>query len=204
MGPPFSRRWDAIARDGDAAGQRYTYALVGRAVAKTGARTFNELWARAFSEKSAWVIDAVVVGVAGGACLTYACFLGDLLSQLVPGLGRTEAILTLALVPMTPLCLLKDLSALSSCSFMGLAAVAVSAYVVCRRAVDGSYGAGGAFARWLGAGAGGASLNKAAATPLAQISGGRVCVGTCVLFNMLLTAYMAHTNAVRFYNELVK
>jgi len=172
----------------------YTYALVGRSVAKTGARSFNELWARAFGEESAWIIDAIVVGVAGGACLTYACFLGDLLSQLVPSLGRTEAILALAVVPMAPLVLLRDLSALSSASFAGLAAVAVSAFVVCKRALDGSYAPGGAFGGWLGGGA--------AATPLDQISGARVSVGTTVLFNMLSTAFMCHTNAVRAYHEL--
>ena len=62
-----------------------------------------------------------------------------------------------------------------------------------KRAVDGTYGAPAAqFGSWL-AGAG---------DPLAQVSGGRLCVGTCVLFNMLSTAFMCHTNAVRAYNEL--
>ncbi|KAH8088679.1 hypothetical protein JL720_6630 [Aureococcus anophagefferens] len=75
----------------------------------------------------------------------------------------------------------------------GLAAIAVSAYVVVKRAVDGTYGAPAArFGSWL-AGAG---------DPLAQVSSTRLCVGTCVLFNMLSTAFMCHTNAVRAYNEL--
>lgn len=37
---------------------------------------------------------------------------------------------------------------------------------------------------------------------LAQVSLGRVSVGSFLLFNMLSTAFMAHANAVRFYNEL--
>ena len=172
----------------------YTYSLVGRAVAKTGAANFGELWDACFSPSTSWVIDVMIMGVAGGACLTYGCFLGDLLAQLSGGaVGRTAAIVGLACFPIAPLALLKNLSALKHSSMAGLAAIAVSAYVVVKRAVDGTYGAPAArFGSWL-AGAG---------DPLAQVSSTRLCVGTCVLFNMLSTAFMCHTNAVRAYNEL--
>ena len=66
--------------------------------------------------------------VAGGACLTYGCFLGDLLAQLSGGaIGRTAAIVGLACVPIAPLALLKNLSALKHSSMAGLAAVAAFA-----------------------------------------------------------------------------
>ncbi|KAH8059211.1 hypothetical protein JL721_9302 [Aureococcus anophagefferens] len=167
----------------------YTYSLVGRAVAKTGAANFGELWDACFSPKTSWVIDVMIMGVAGGACLTYGCFLGDLLAQLSGGaVGRTAAIVGLACFPIAPLALLKNLSALKHSSMAGLAAIAVSACVVVKRAVDGTYGAPAArFGSWL-AGAG---------DPLVQVSSTRLCVGTCVLFNMLSTAFMCHTSAVR-------
>ena len=175
----------------------YTYSLVGRAVKKTGARSFNELWAAAFSAETAWVIDVMIMGVAGGACLTYGCFLGDLLSQLSGGaVGRTAAILGLAAFPIAPLALLKNLSALKHSSMVGLAAIAVSALVVVKRALDGTYGAGMPYGAWLQAGA------AAGGDPLGQVSAANLQVGTCVLFNMLSTAFMCHTNAVRAYNEL--
>merc|ERR1712091_90773 len=41
----------------------YTYSLVGRSVAKTLA----ELWAAAFGKQTSWIIDLIIVGVAGGA-----------------------------------------------------------------------------------------------------------------------------------------
>ena len=55
-----------------------------------------------------------------------------------------------------------------------------------------SYGEGGAFAGWL------ASSENA----LDQVSTTQLSVGSAVLFNMLSTAFMCHTNAVRAYDEL--
>ena len=51
----------------------YTYSLVGRSVAKTRSKTFSELWSAAFGKQTSWIIDLIIVGVAGGAALTYSC-----------------------------------------------------------------------------------------------------------------------------------
>ncbi|KAH8092279.1 hypothetical protein JL720_5247 [Aureococcus anophagefferens] len=115
---------------------------VAPAVAIAGAANFGELWDACFSPKTSWVIDVMIMGVAGGACLTYGCFLGDLLAQLSGGaVGRTAAIVGLACFPIAPLALLKNLSALKHSSMAGLAAIAVSATSSSSRA-DGTYGAG--------------------------------------------------------------
>ena len=53
----------------------YTYSLVGRSVAKTRSKTFSELWSAAFGRETSWIIDLIIVGVAGGAALTYSCAL---------------------------------------------------------------------------------------------------------------------------------
>ena len=169
----------------------YTYSLVGRSVAKTRSKTFSELWSAAFGKETSWIIDLIIVGVAGGAALTYSCFTGDLLKQL-SGIERTRAIALLTLFPIGPLALLRDLSALKHSTIAGLMAVAVSALVIVSRSLDGSYGEGGAFAGWL------ASSENA----LDQVSTTQLSVGSAVLFNMLSTAFMCHTNAVRAYDEL--
>lgn len=87
--------------------------------------------------------------------------------------------------------------ALAFTSYTGIAAVIYTAVVIVRRWLDGSYAAAG---RFLADGVG------AAAVPFAPLLGQRsalgLSAGTFVLFNMLSTAYMAHTNAVRFYGEL--
>lgn len=89
-------------------------------------------------------------------------------------------------------CALALSQALSFTSYTGIGAVAFTAFVIVKRWLDGSYAAGGAlFAAGL-----------PHAPQLAQRSMLRVSAGTFVLFNMLSTAYMAHTNAVRFYAEL--
>ena len=161
----------------------YTYTLVGRAVEASGAVDFNDLWRKAFGKRSSWLIDAMVGGVASGVVLTYGCFLGDLISSLIPGISRTAAIVGLALFPLLPLALARDLSALKHSSMIGVAAILLSVFVVVKRALDGTYASGSFKGDQV-------------------MSSSRLSLGTCVLFNMLSTAFMAHTNAVRAYREL--
>jgi len=172
----------------------YCFNLVGRCVEATGAKDFRELWSLTVGKDSAWLVDAMIVGVCSLSLLTYSCFLGDILASLLDGtalaLSRTMAILCATCV-ITPLCLLPDLSALAPMAYAGVAAVTYSAVFIIKRFLDGSCAAGGA-------------LGSALPVPpqLEQLSVGRLSLGTCVLFNMLSTAFTAHTNAVRFYNEL--
>ena len=120
-------------------------------------------------------------------------FLGDIVNTLAPsgwGLDRTKAVLSITAV-LAPLCLLPDLSALAPMAYVGIMAVLYSSFVVVKRFLDGSCGGAGAF------------MSSLPFTPgTGQLSAARLSLGTCVLFNMLNTAFMAHTNAVRFYNEL--
>ena len=135
----------------------------------------------------------------------------QILAALVGGaLSRTASILTVTAVVL-PMCLLRDLSALAPVATAGVMAVrphntlpicpcahcalnkaalptpqvAYSAVFIALRAADGSCAPGGALFEAL-----------PVAPQLAQASLGRVSVGTAVLFNMLSTAFMAHTNAV--------
>ena len=120
----------------------------------------------------------------------YACFLGDLCATLF-STTRTKAILGVTCAALLPLGLLRDLSALSFSSIVGIVAVLYLTGFSVLRALDGTCAPGGAFF---------AGLPRA--PELGQVSMARLSFGSFVLFNMLNTAFTAHTNAVRFYNEL--
>jgi len=74
-----------------------------------------------------------------------------------------------------------------------MVAVVYTVWFVAKRFLDGTYAPGGKFYPLIDA----AVRPRPAAFPLWQIG-----PGTTILFNMFLTSYMAHTNAVKFYNEL--
>lgn len=169
----------------------YTFSLVGRACEETGAHDFRDLWGETLGEHTSWIVDFMILGVAGGALLIYGCFLGDMLTQLTNDyFSRTGAIVLCGLV-LLPLALMPDLSSLAPVSVVGVGAIIYSAVFIIYRAVDGSYKEGGAL------------LAETALKPAFDtLSNTRVSVGSTLLFNCLLTAFMGHTNAVRFYNEL--
>lgn len=84
-----------------------------------------------------------------GCCLFYSAFLGDiftpLLSLLLPSLSlsRTAVLVTLAIVPLAPLCLLDDLSSLQVSSFAGLGGIFYTICFIGYRAITGGYRPGG-------------------------------------------------------------
>ena len=95
---------------------------------------------------------------------------------------------------LLPLCSLKSLAALSATSILGTAGVVYTAAFMVARALDGTYGAGGA-------------LVKSVPSSLAPVFGARGLAGlksarVFVLLSMLGTAYMAHFNAPDFFNEI--
>ena len=125
-----------------------------------------------------------------GVLVMYACFLGDLCATLF-GTTRALAIVGVTVFPLLPLALLRDLSALAFSSILGIGAVLYLTAFSVLRALDGSCAPGGAYFAGL-----------PIVPERAQISLARLSFGSFVLFNMLNTAFTAHTNAVRFYNEL--
>ena len=144
----------------------------------------------AFSKETSWIIDLIIVGVAGGAALTYSCFTGDLL-QATRLASSARVILLLTLFPSGPWPCYAT-SRRSSILRSPAMAVAVSALVIVSRSLDGSYGRAGAFAGWL----------RSSENALDQVSTNNCPWALAVLFNMLSTAFMCHTNAVRAYDEL--
>ncbi|GMH87740.1 hypothetical protein TrVE_jg2816 [Triparma verrucosa] len=141
-----------------------------------------------------------------GCCLFYSAFLGDiftpLLSLLLPSLSltRTAVLITLAIVPLAPLCLLDDLSSLQVSSFAGLGGILYTICFVGYRAVTGGYKPGGEYyAQMLDLGESASHLLYSAppSTPLFKVS-----KGTLTLMNMACVAFACHYNGVKYYVEL--
>jgi len=90
-----------------------------------------------------------------GCLLFYSAFIGDLFGALAVGLlpksvpailkTRSTVLVILHAIPILPLCLLKDLSALKYSSMTGLAGIFYTVYFVFKRLKDGSYSKGGKF-----------------------------------------------------------
>jgi amino acid permease len=87
----------------------------------------------------------------------------------------------------------QDLSALQYSSYVGMVAVIYTVVFIALRYFDGTYAKGGEFFSAIDA----HLRPKPATFGLWHLS-----TGTSILFNMFSTSYMAHTNAVKFYNEL--
>lgn len=88
---------------------------------------------------------------------------------------------------------LQDLSALQYSSYAGMIAVVYTVYFIVKRYLDGTYAVGGRFY---------STIEKHVRPAPAAFDLWQIGPGTTILFNMFSTSYMAHTNAVKFYNEL--
>jgi sodium-coupled neutral amino acid transporter 11 len=114
----------------------------------------------------------------------------------------------LHVVPILPLCLKKDLSALKYSSMTGLAGIIYTIFFVGKRLVDGSYAAGGKFfslmpARFQPAAQAGFPHRKGGVLgyvgDLPPFHAGK---GLLILMNMCCVAYACHYNAVKYFMEL--
>lgn len=100
-----------------------------------------------------YIPDLGCVLLTVGCLLFYSAFIGDLFGSLVSGLTflpgilrkRWSVLLILHTVPILPLCLIKDLSALQYSSMTGLVGILYTIFFVGKRLLDGSYAAGGRF-----------------------------------------------------------
>ena len=122
-----------------------TFHLIGASCELTGTTTFKALWAATLGSGTAWVVDASIALMCFSAAIIYAGILGDTSTQLLslsslPAAFNQRAINigVLSAVALTPLSLLKDLSALAFTSLLGCVAVVYTAIFVAVRALDGS------------------------------------------------------------------
>lgn len=184
--------------------------------------SLSAVWSRTVpnGEKTAYIPDLGCFLLTVGCCLFYSAFIGDLFGSLASGIlpksvpdvfkSRSTVLLLLHAVPILPLCLLKDLSALKYSSMTGLAGIVYTLFFVGKRMVDGTYDEGGKFY----------DLMPKELHPADQIhfprKEGNVGVGhyitdmplfhvgrgMLIFMNMCCVAFACHYNAVKYYMEL--
>jgi len=176
----------------------YTMYAVARTTEITGMKDYAGQWSSAIGQGSSWIPVAVVTLVCFGCNLSYSCFIADIFSGVMPAFGlvmsRSQCLFALTLFPILPLCLLKNLSALSKSSMFAVVAVIYTAVFMCCRAADGSYKEGGAFFADLSA--------ELRPKPPADDHLWTIGPPSLALVNGLALAFIAHYNGCKYYREL--
>mmetsp|Transcript_21351 Transcript_21351/g.58730 ORF Transcript_21351/g.58730 Transcript_21351/m.58730 type:complete len:470 (-) Transcript_21351:395-1804(-) len=185
----------------------YTFFLIGAACDMTGETSFKGLWSRTMGKESTWLVDGSITLVCLSAAIIYSGILGDVATSLLSLSGvtttsstRTLAICALTVAVLTPLSLLKDLSALAFTSAIGCGAILYTALFVAVRALDGSYHGGdaSAFVKSLPA-----HLKPSFHHTWSSAKGlMRLDAKALVLISNLGLAFIAHYNAPAFYSGL--
>jgi len=180
----------------------YTFSSIARVGAAVGANTYRDTWAKVFGEKTAFLPDATVVFMTACAALGYSIIIGDSFSSIARLAGAPAALATpnawivlLSLTVLLPLSLLRDLSSLAVGSVIGTAGTCYTALFVALRLFDKSYMPGGKYFGAIAAASQPVFAAPTAARPLLNS-------GIFVLLSMLASAYLAHYNAPKFYDEL--
>jgi amino acid permease len=117
--------------------------------------SLSAVWERAVPNgaMTKYIPDLGCVCLTVGCLLFYSAFIGDLFGSLVSGMTmlhpilrqRWAILLLLHAIPILPLCLIKDLSALKYSSMTGLVGIVYTVLFVGKRLWDGSYAVGGRF-----------------------------------------------------------
>ena len=117
--------------------------------------SLSAVWERIvpYGSTTKYIPDLGCVCLTIGCLLFYSAFIGDLFGSLISGITqiptmyrkRWSILLLLHAVPILPLCLIKDLSALKYSSMTGLVGIVYTIVFVAVRLWDGSYAPGGKY-----------------------------------------------------------
>ena len=175
----------------------YNFSLIGRVCAYTGASSYSNAWEKSVGEKSAWIPALACTCKTFLAVLAYSMVLAETFQGIASTMGmtanRAQTLIALTATVLFPLCKMKDLASLAPFSLLGIMGMLLTVACMAVRYFDGSYALpSGQFLEGLGKlpvfGSAGAA---AAWSP-----------NTFIMVCMLSTAFMAHFNAPKFYNEL--
>mmetsp|Transcript_21613 Transcript_21613/g.55207 ORF Transcript_21613/g.55207 Transcript_21613/m.55207 type:complete len:497 (+) Transcript_21613:76-1566(+) len=182
----------------------YSFNLIARVGDEVGADTYRDAWAKIFGTKFS-IVPALTIAFktyVGG--LAYSIILGDMLASIAslagaPSFLRSSNvwIVLLSTFVLLPLSLMRDLSSLAVGSVIGTAGTLYTALFIWLRKLDGSYAVGGAFHTAIAEAARPSFVAASAARPLLNPS-------VFVLVSMLATAFLAHYNAPKYFNELAE
>lgn len=174
----------------------FGFAVIGKVCAYTGATSYREAWSESVGPKTSWIPAVSTTCKTFVACLAFSMVLADTFTGLLQRSPeeRTAILVALTVGLLLPLCWMKNLSSLAPFSLAGVLGMAFTAFAMTVRYLDGSYGVGGA-------------LREQVAQHLQPAFGDAgwksvLQPSSLILLCMLSTAYMAHFNAPKFYNEL--
>lgn len=183
----------------------YTFSLLARVCQATGAQTYAEAWSKTSCKGGngcSWLIAASSAMDCFAGNVTYSMVLADTFRDLLVTLGfvtmtRTKALLGLTSTVLLPLCLVKNLSSLAPFSLVGIMGMAYTTVAIGIRYFGGAYALvpEGKFVADL-------AVPPSFGTVGGMGSAFSYPPKSLLLLCMLSTAYIAHFNAPKFYNEL--
>lgn len=175
----------------------YSFSSIGKACDMHQSKSFQDVWAKSVSARTAWMVSAGITAKCLMASLACSIIIGDTFSSLAQTFGfssffrnRRNIIMLLTSTILLPLCSLESLSTLAPFSILGLVGILYTAFFMTVRYAQGSYSAAGRYF----------------ADVVVKPSFNRVPLNwnnrVFVLLSMLSTSFIAHYNAPKFYGEL--
>jgi len=176
----------------------YCFSIIARVCAAYNAKTYYEAWGKSVSPKTAWLPAFACNFKTLIGCILYSIIIGDTSAALAKTFNlpaffqvRTNMLLLLTSGVIFPLCMLKNLKSLQFTSLLGITGTVYTGIAMAIRLFDGSYAPGGRF------------YSSLASKPSFSVNGGNVLqLSSLMLVSMLSTAFIAHYNAPRYYQDL--
>lgn len=177
----------------------YGFSLIGRVCAFTGSSSYKEAWEKSIGKETSVIAAASCTFKTVCATMAYSMILADTFRAIFSSVGwnltRSNTLFGITSLILLPLCLLKNLSALTPFSLLGVAGMGYTAFAMGIRYFTKSYAV---------------PAGKFLADIPVKMQPSFGTTGAAGVFNpssfilvcMLSTAYMAHFNAPKFYNEL--
>ena len=182
----------------------YTFALYGRLIHKTQARSLGELWESISGKGSSWIVGLCSLVFGLGATLSYSILVCDVFQTLATALGGSGLLITkpfwvlvMTLGAIIPLCSMKDLNKLAPVSAVGVTGIMSTSLFLAWRCPfinpQSPYAAGGALL---------STLTASQIPAFGTIAKGFGSPSSMVLGGMAASAYLGHFAAPDFYHAV--
>jgi len=177
----------------------YNFSLIGRICSYTGSNSYKEAWEKSVGESSGWIPATACTFMTFAAVLAYSMILADTFKALAATIGygvtRTQSLFGITGFVLLPLCLLKNLASLAPFSLLGIIGMTYTTIAMAIRYFGEAYK--------LPAGRFVADLATEFQPSFGTVgAAGALSPNSFILISMLSTAFMAHFNAPKFFNEL--
>ena len=126
----------------------YTFGLIGRVCQATNTQSYSDAWDATIGSSSSALIAFSCFFDCFAGILSYSMILADTFVSLLASGGvsitRTQSLLGVTGLVLTPLCFMKNLSSLAPFSLVGILGMFYTFFAMALRYVGGAYGVGGA------------------------------------------------------------